>query len=131
MNNLKIIYPFLLVFTLIGCSKLEDPDLIPEEEQLQLFSSKDSLIADGKDIAFVFARLPYDAGKLDINFTTTKGLFNQVGAKTIKQTADSIAGEYRFSKVILQSDTSKGEVTITAEVATTNVSRKRLIIKFN
>lgn len=112
----------------IGCSsKLENADLVDPNEILKVSSAKTVLQADGKDTTIVLARIPNDAGKLDITFTTTAGVFVQSGAKTIKQFADSITDQYRYAKVILKTDTVANAVYVTAE---TSSARSRIIITF-
>jgi hypothetical protein len=115
--------------TIFACSSdLEDPDAVPEDQKLQIYTTKSSLVADTRDTTRVFCRLPVDAGRTDIIFTTSKGAFLESNALTVKQYADSVAGNYRFAAVTLRSDTSRTLVFITAETGT---SRKRISIIFN
>jgi len=87
-----------------------------------------SIQSGGKGKTWVMARIPKEAGILDITFTTTAGKFVQVNDKIIKQLTDSLVDPYRYASTTLISDTTKGDVYITAEAKSI---RKRIKIVFN
>jgi hypothetical protein len=122
---------FTLMLFLLGAqacnSRLEDPDSIPPDETLQLTSTVVVLSATGMDTTILVARIPKDAGILDISFSTTAGTFVKSGTKSIKQLADSLNGDYRYASTQMVSDTSPATVYITAE---TQGARKRINITF-
>ncbi len=118
----------LTVYAVSSCSKLEDPDALSNSERVQLIISKTILAANASDTTHVTARIPAEAGRIDVTFTTTNGSFIVAAAKTVKQIADSVSGNYRYSTTILKSDSSKGTVYITVEAGT---DRNRATITFN
>lgn len=119
------LYFCLLTICFCRCSKLENPEDVKASDKIVLFSSKDILAI--KDTAFIFAKIPKDAGTVDITFTTTAGTFIEAAAKTIKQLTDSIDGGHRYAKVVFVSDTNVATVYITAE-ATNARTRKTIIV---
>jgi hypothetical protein len=123
-----ILIELLTLITSSCSSKLEDPDMISEDQKLQVLTGRNNILANGNDTTLVFARVPYDAGRVDITFTTTQGIFVESKDKTIMQFTDSVSGTYRYARVILRSDSTKGVVYITAETGT---SRNRSTIVFN
>lgn len=126
---MKKILLILAVALFHSCtSDLEDPQGVPPSETLNLFGTKTALLADAKDTLHLWARIPLAAGRLDITYTTTKGVFVESDAKTIKAFADSISGGYRFARTVLRSDSSKTTVYVTAETGTV---RSRIPITFN
>ena len=127
---MKVIFLSLLMSILfVGCSsELEDPDAVTREQMIRVTTTKNILQANASDTTLVTAQIPKSAGRLDISFTSTKGSFIQSDAKTIKQLADSISGDYRYATTVLKSDSSKGQVYITAE---TGSARNRTSLTFN
>jgi hypothetical protein len=120
---------FFIVALFAGCSTdLEDPDMVPADEKLQLFTTRGTLTANGTDTTLVICRVPADAGRLDITFTTTKGIFLYSGINVVKEATDSVAGDYRYAATVLRADTVRNTVYITAE---TGINRKRISITFN
>lgn len=111
-----------------GCSKLEDPDAINNDAKIQVTTSRATLLSNASDTTLVIARVPADAGVVDVTFSTTNGKFIQSADKSVKQQTDSLSANYRYARVILRSDTSKGTVYITAESGT---ARNRTTITFN
>jgi hypothetical protein len=125
----KIFLSTLIICLSIGCnSPLEDTDSIAPEKTLQLSTSLPSIPSGAKGKTLVRARIPKEAGILDVTFSTTAGVFVQANAKTIKQLTDSLADPYRYASVTLVSDTTKGDVYITAEAKSI---RKHIKIVFN
>ena len=122
------ILAFSILLSLSGCnSKLEDPDNVDPSKSLVLTSSRDSVHSGGTAAARIIARVPKDAGILDISFTTTAGNFAQSGGKSIKQLSDSLSVGYRYAAVTLTSDATRGTVYVTAEAKT---ARTRLRLTF-
>ncbi|GHN00436.1 hypothetical protein WSM22_19250 [Cytophagales bacterium WSM2-2] len=122
----------LLSFMLIiaaGCnSTLEDPDSLPADKTLQLSADLTSIPSGGGGKTLVLARVPKEAGLLDITFTATAGLFREANNKTVKDLTDSLVSDYRYASAVLVSDATKGTVYITAEAKT---SRVRITVTFN
>jgi hypothetical protein len=113
----KILFSTIIICLAIGCnSPLEDPDSIDPEKTLQLSTPTSYIQSDQKGKTLIRARIPIEAGALEIAFSTTAGSFIQVNAKNIKQLADSIVDPYRYATATLTSDTTKGEVFVSAEV---------------
>jgi hypothetical protein len=113
----KLLLISLLGFCLDCNTILENPDAADSTKLLVLSSSKTSLQSGGASTR-VIARLPLSAGITDVTFITSAGNFVQVGAKTVKQLADSLSNDCRFAAVTLASDATKGTVYITAEAKT-------------
>ena len=119
----------LLTSFFLSCSSdLEDPDMVPNEDKLHVFTTKSTLNANGSDTTLVFCCVPSDAGPLDITLTTTKGVFLYSGTNTIKEVADSIVGKFRYASTVLRADTLPNVVYITAE---NGINRNRISILFN
>ncbi|WPU91695.1 hypothetical protein SNE25_20460 [Mucilaginibacter sabulilitoris] len=118
----------LLALVTVACnSKLEDPDLVPDSEKLQI-TAKTAIASGGKDMTSIVVRVPKDAGALAVAFSSTAGSFIYSGTKTDKAYADSLSGDYRFAQTVLKSDTSHGNVYVTVGATTI---QKRITIKFN
>jgi len=128
---MKFNLPLILVMTVFlnSCnSSLEDPDSVEADEILKLTVEKEILTSGGSDYTRIIARTPKEAGTIDVTFTTTAGLFQQSNAKTIKELTDSVSGNYRYASTKLLSDTTVGQVYITAEAKT---ARQRIEVVFN
>lgn len=128
MKKIILLLLIGLTYSSICCTKLEDPNAVINDEILQITAIKSTLLANNTDTTHIIARIPKDAGRLDITFTTTRGTFKLAAAKTIKQIADSISGNYRFATTVLKSDSTKGDCFITAE---TGSERNHLSLIFN
>ncbi|HLZ16576.1 MAG TPA: hypothetical protein VKQ08_06025, partial [Cyclobacteriaceae bacterium] len=103
-----------------------DPAKVTPDELLMLSSAKSTCPVSSR--VRVYARVPRAAGRLDVVFITTNGVFEESGAKTVKQLADSIAEPYRFAAVWLSSVKASDTVYVTAEVSNL---RERVVIVFN
>lgn len=117
MNKIKFKIWFLIIIVVKSCVfKLEDPDQIQPEEILYLYTKESELISNGIDKTTVIARIPKNAGRLDIKFKTSKGLFIYSGTNEVKEYADSVAGRFRYAQTLIKSDTIPGIAYITADV---------------
>lgn len=115
-------FRILILIIALGCnSPLEDPDHVPAEKMLQLTGDPSSIPSHGQGRAVITARIPKEAGILDVTFKTTSGTFPQVNAKEIKEYTDSLAGDYRYASTTLVSDTAKVTAYVTAEVKSSRV----------
>lgn len=102
-----------------GCDSLENPDGVEEDEVLLLEVGELSRReADSMLVADVVARVPKAAGKVDISFTSSKGAFARSASEAIDVFADSVDGDYRYARSVLQLSLSAvpHEVYVTAEV---------------
>lgn len=125
---MKTILVILTLLTAVGCnSKLEDPESVPPAEVLLLQTGKKELLYATLDTTTVTARIPKEAGTMDVKFTATHGTFVASSSKTVSQYADSIAGNYRYAVVLFTSDSSLTTVYVTAEI---NSVRERTTLKF-
>lgn len=112
----------------VSCSTLEDSDSVKPEEVLELtVQGQTQLIGNGKSRTAFLVRVPKSATQREITFTTSGGFFIYNNLKAIKQFADSIAGDYCFTRTVLRSDTVKGPVYIIAE---TPFARRRVSVTF-
>jgi hypothetical protein len=131
---IKLFFTTLLALSVLiaGCKKLlsgdplEDPNDVKTTEGLQIIVANDTLIVHVVDTTAIWAKVPKDAGIIDISFTATAGLFIATASKTIKQMADSLGSDGRYAKVIYVADTVAATVYITAE--TSNVRARTTII---
>ena len=116
MKN-SLLRGLLVMLWIAGCSKLEDPDQIKPEDIIFVSVGKISLKADGKDTTHVTARIPVDAGNVDISFSASAGKFPVSGGQTISEYAQQKDKKYRYATVVFQSGAvPMDSVWITAEV---------------
>lgn len=114
---MKLYVYFSFVGLLLSCKSPDDPSEFPLDEQIYVYPYRTKLNADGKDTTVVVARLPKDAGLVDVSFSTSAGSFIYSGEKSDKQYARRVIGNYRYAQTILQSDTApRDSVYVTAEV---------------
>jgi hypothetical protein len=110
-------FNLLLIASLAGCSKLEDPSAISPADKLNVTVSKASMQYNNLDSVLVTAKVPEAAGLVDVTFTASHGKFVYSAAATVKQITDSLAGDYRYAKVWFKADTTTGIYYFTAEAA--------------
>ena len=125
---------YSLLAGLLSCSRLVDPNEINADDALLTLAKngKTQLRADGKDQAVILARLPEKTGIVDVSFSTTAGTFIYSNSKEVKELADSVSGNYRYARTVLQTDSLKAseiskQVFVTVEVSGT---RSRLSLTF-
>ncbi len=125
----KIIACSLALLWNAGCTEPEKVDNVALADKLLLTTKpiKSQIKADGKDTAYLLARLPHDAGVVDVTFTTTGGTFVFSGGSEIKDYADSSDGTYRYATALLKADTIPKQVYVTAEIASV---RNRISLTF-
>lgn len=101
----------------MNCSSPDDPSLYPLDKQIYVYPYRTKLSADGVDTTVIIARLPKDAGLVDVSFSTSSGTFIYSGSRSDKQYARLTDEDYRYAKTILKSDTTPHDsVYITAEI---------------
>ena len=117
-----------------ACTELENPKIVASEKKVVLIIPslpQDSTIEDKSTLVTIIARIPEAAGRVDIAFSTTAGVFMETNDKTVKQIADRIDNGFRYASVVLITDTVKTNgrkiVYIAAEALT---DRDRMKIYF-
>lgn len=108
-------------------SELEDPERILPDETLFLEVGATQIRYAAQDTTTVTARIPREAGILDVKFTATHGTFVASNGNTISERTEIMDEDYRYAMVRFTSDSSSTTVYLTAEVSTL---RKRLTLKF-
>ena len=123
----KIILIAIPVLLVSACDfDLEDPKNTSDDQTLMVRKlTSVPLKVDGMDSTTFEARIPKDAGHLDINFKTTLGTFPRTASKEIKEYADSIIGNYRFAYVTFKAGNDIGTANITVE---TIGQRRRILV---
>lgn len=115
--NYSSLYLILLAQLLIACSPLEEPDTVQLNDMIYVKTGKTSLKADGKDTTYVTARIPVDAGEVDISFSASAGTFPKSGGQSISEFARQKDDTYRYATVLFLSGSMPlDSVWITAEV---------------
>ena len=128
MKRTIFFFSFLIIYSFVSCSSLEDPDEVKPSDILEIsVNGLNQLRTYGRDQTTIIARVPKDAGRIDITFKTTAGIFTFSGAKEIKVFADSVSEDYRYAQTILKTDSTIGTAYITAEIPQ---ARRRLAIPF-
>jgi hypothetical protein len=126
---MNYVLAFFFILTIVGCTPLEDPDTVQLNDKLFVKAGKKNMKANGKDTTYIVARIPVDAGMVDISFSASAGSFPKSGGQSISEFATLKDDTYRYATVLFQADSMpRDSVWITAEVTQ---SRNHCSLTFN